>query len=449
MGGDNEKDDLMSLIEKYKNKFPETLKELGNNVIYYDPNYGKRPSEIFKDAEIFKNITSGAFILVMNIKSFDLLLHEIIKLKTECKFDLICTGGASKEVFSFINNKSCQYIFKRGCLFTYHPEKYKNSANIFPLIKGIYYSNEEVLDFLRKGQNSTQILRTLKLITLDDYQNKVKKIHKLIAKHYGNFSEYNFHREIEKVKYFIDHPGEYQIRILNKNGTQTDQKDTMINTLQIYKDIESNYIEIIKNYTGENCSVYKDFNYLLLRLNERGIEAFGYFMAGLIYSLNKYHKITGKGESSNRKLYRGMRLDISELLNYERYEGSILCFPSFTSTSTSIKAASNPDRFGGRSTEIPTRKQQGLFSVVLVIDHKFRKGEAVPNGINIESISLYKSESECLFLPFSFYLIKKVVIDLDNFECDIEVENYSRKFIFEEKMKNGYEINFKSDIIKF
>ena len=41
MGGDNEKDDLMSLIEKYKNKFPETLKELGNNVIYYDPNYGK------------------------------------------------------------------------------------------------------------------------------------------------------------------------------------------------------------------------------------------------------------------------------------------------------------------------------------------------------------------------------------------------------------------------
>ena len=271
----------------------------------------------------------------------------------------------------------------------------------------------------------------------------------MIAKHYGNFSEYNFHREIEKVKYFIDHPGEYQIRILNKNGTQTDQKDTMINTLQIYKDIESNYIEIIKNYTGENCSVYKDFNYLLLRLNERGIEAFGYFMAGLIYSLNKYHKITGKGESSNRKLYRGMRLDISELLNYERYEGSILCFPSFTSTSTSIKAASNPDRFGGRKTEIPTRKQQGLFSVVLVINHKFKKGLAVPNGINIESISLYKSESECLFLPFSFFLVKKVVIDLENFECDIEVENYSRKFILEEKMKNGYELNFNSDIIKF
>ena len=449
MGGSNEKDEFMSLVEQYKSKFPETLKELGNNVIYYDPNYGKRPSEIFKDAEVFKNITNGAFILVMNIPSLDLLLHEIIKLKTECKFDLICTGGASKEVFSFIKDNDCEFIFKRGCLFTYHPEKYKNNAKLFPLIKGIYYSNNEVLEFLREGHKSTQILRTLKLITLDDYQNKFKRLHKMVAKHYGNFSEYNFQRELEKVKYFIDHPGEYIIRILNENGLPYNQKETMINTLQLYKDIENNYIKIIKNYTGEFCSVYKDFNYLLLRMNERGIEAFGYFIAGLIYSLNKYHKETGNGESTNRKLFRGMRLDISELLNYERYEGSILCFPSFTSTSTSIKAASNPDRFGGRSTEIPTRKQQGLFSVVLVINHKFKKGLAVPNGINIESISLYKSESECLFLPFSFFLVKKVVIDLENFECDIEVENYSRKFILEEKMKNGYELNFNSDIIKF
>ena len=341
MGGSNEKEDLMSLIDQYKNRFPETLKTMGNNVIYYDPNYGKRPSEIFKDAEVFKNETSGAFILVMNIKSLGLLLTEINKLKTECKFDLICTGGASEEVFSFIQSNNSEFIFKRGCLFTYNPDKYKKNAQRFPLIKGVYYSNDEVLDFLKKGEFSTQILRTLKLVTLDDYQNKVKKIHKMVAKHYGNFSEYNFKREIEKVKYFIDHPGEYSIRILNKEGNPTNQKQTMVNTLQLYRDIESNYIDIIKNYTGENCSVYKDFNYLLLRMNERGIEAFGYFIAGLMYSLNKYQKESGNGETSNRKLYRGMRLDISELLNYERYEGSILCFPSFTSTSTSIKAFSH------------------------------------------------------------------------------------------------------------
>ena len=439
---------MMSLIEIYKDKFPETLKELGNNVIYYDPNYGKRPSEIFKDAEIFKNETNGSFILVMNIPSLTLVLKEIYSLKTECKFDIICTGSSSEEVFTFLKNNNANWIFKRGCLFTYHPEKYRTINQRFPLIKGVYYTSDEVLSFLKQGDKSTQILRTLKLITLKDYQEKVWNIHQIIARHYGNYSKSNFNKEIEKVKYFMDHPGEYTIRILNSDGEQENQKETMINTLQLYKDIESNYIKIIHNYTSENCSVYKDFNYLLLRLNERGIEAFGYFISGLMYSLNKYHSKTGKGEQTNRKLYRGMRLDISELLNYERYEGSILCFPSFTSTSTSIKAASNPDRFGGRETEIPTRKQQGLFSVVLMIDHKFGKG-AIPNGINIESISAYSSESECLFLPFSFFKVRKVSINLDDFECDIEVENISRKFILEEKMRNGYKIKPNQDLIKF
>lgn len=438
----------MSLIQLYKDKFPETLKELGNNVIYYDPNFGKRPSEIFKDAEIFKNATNGSFILVMNIPSLILVLKEIYSLKTECRFDLICTGSSSQEVLTLLRNNKSEWIFKRGCLFTYHPKKYQNINQTFPLIKGVYFTNEEVLNFLKSGEKSTQILRTLKLITLKDYQENIRNIHQIIAKHYGNYSIENFNREIEKVKYFIDHPGEYTVRILNCNGKQEDQKATMVNTLQLYKDIESNYIKIIHNYTSENCSVYKDFNYLLLRLNARGIEAFGYFMSGLMYSLNKYHKMKGKGEQSNRKLYRGMRLDISELLNYERYEGSILCFPSFTSTSTSIKAASNPDRFGGRETEIPTRKQQGLFSVVLMIDHKFGNG-AVPNGINIEDISAFKSESECLFLPFSFFKVRSVKIDLDNFECDIEVENFSRKFILEEKMKNGYIVKPNQDLIKF
>ena len=72
----------------------------------------------------------------------------------------------------------------------------------FPLIKGVYYTSEEVLKFLRKGNNSIQILITLKLVTLEDHTNRVKAIHKMIEKHYGKFSLLNFKREIEKVKYF-------------------------------------------------------------------------------------------------------------------------------------------------------------------------------------------------------------------------------------------------------
>ena len=350
-------------IQKYKYKFPEIINELGNNVIDYDPNFRIRPMEIYEDAEIFKMETKGAFILVMNIPSLKLLLQELIRLNTNSKFDLICTGEAGEEVFSLMIDKKYESLFKRACIYTYSPDKYQNLLNLFPIIKGIYLHSNEVLDFLRIDANSTPIFRTLKLITLDDYFSKYKSIHQIIAKHYGKFSIKQYKIEIEKVKYFMDHPGDYSLRILDNIGQPHNQKEIMLNTLEIYKDIESNYIKIIKNYTSEFCSVYKDFNYLLLRLNERGIEAFGYFISGLIYSLNKYYKETGNGESSNKKLYRGMRLDISELLNYERFKGCILCFPSFTSTSTFIDYVADPDRYGGRLTSIPTRKQQGLFSV--------------------------------------------------------------------------------------
>ena len=40
-----------------------------------------RPWEIYEDAELFKNETSGAFILVMNLLSLKLVMDEIKNLK--------------------------------------------------------------------------------------------------------------------------------------------------------------------------------------------------------------------------------------------------------------------------------------------------------------------------------------------------------------------------------
>ena len=376
-----------------------------------------------------------------------LVLKEIEKLETNCKFDLICTGSSSYEILTFINKENFSNIFKRCCLYTYHPEKYTDMPMQFNLIKGIYYSQSEVLEFLKKGNNSTPILRTLKLVTLKDYNENIKHLHYIAAKHYNNFSKDNYLKAIEKVKNFMDNPDEYKFRILNKDGKKLDQKETMLNTLKLYEDIENNYINIIKNYTMERCSIYKDFNYLLLRLNKKGINAFGYFISGLIYSLNKFNKETGNGEKSNRDLYRGMRLDMTELLSYERYEGEILCFPSFMSTSKYYSAAAEPEGFGGRDVEVDTRESEGLFSVVLTIKYNFSNG-AVPNGSNIESISQFPTESECLLHPFSFFKVKKVKIDLKKFECDIDLENYSRRSILEEKIKYGYEIDFNKDYIQ-
>ena len=439
-------DIMIEMKESYPDKFPQPLNKLGNNVIYYDQHFDKRPCEIYKDAEMFKISTKGAFILVMNKRALFLVLKEIEMLKTKCKFDLICTGSSCKEILELIKKNNFLNIFKRCCIYTYNPDDYSDVPKKYSLVKDICYTKFEVLQFLNKESNSTPILRTLNLVTLDDYRYNVKKIHFLVAKYYNNFSDSNYNEAIEKVKAFMDKPEEYKFRILNDEGDQSCQKETMLNTLKLYEDIENNYKAIIKNYTKERCSVYKDFNYLLLRLNERGIDAFGYFIAGLIYSLNKFNN-EGYGETNSRLLYRGMRLDMTELLNYERYEGNILCFPSFTSASKFLDIAAMPERYGGREVEIRTRAKEGLFSVVLTIKHNFSDG-AVPNAINIESISNFQSESECLFLPFSFFLVKSVKINLKEFKCDIEIENISRKSIIEEKIKNGGELNFLEDYIQ-
>ena len=433
------------IINEYRKHYPEIKNEQGNNVIYYDPNFKVRPWEIYEDAELFKNETSGAFILVMNLLSLKLVMDEIKKLETKSKFDIISTGRECNEVFSLIKNTNNENIFKRGCIYTYNPDTYKELIKNYPLIKKVYCKKEEVINFLRDNAKSTTIFRTLKLITLDDYFDKVIKIHYIIARHYGNFSEDNYLKEIEKVKYFLDHPGEYTIRILDNIGQPKNQKETMLETLELYKDIESNYEKIITNYTSENCSIYKDFNYLLLRLNERGIEAFGYFISGLIYSLNKFCKVSNKGENSDITFYRGMKLDISELLNYERYQNKILCLPSFTSASKIRRIVADDIRYGGRKIKIPTRKKEGLFSVVFSIDNLHMK-DAIPNGINVESISQFKFESETIFVPFSFFKVKKVKINLEDFECDIEMENINRKCIFEEKLKTGEVINTETDL---
>jgi hypothetical protein len=436
---------MMEMKDEYPDHFPEPIKKLGNNVIYYDQHFNKRTSEIYRDAEMFKIYTNGAFILVTNKYALFLVLKEIVLLKTNCKFDLICTGSSCKEILEYIQKKNFLHIFKRCCIYTYNPDKYSDILNKYSLVKDIFFDKSQVLDFLEGERNSTPILRTLNLVTLYDYENNVKKIHFLVAKYYNNFSDSNYNEAIKKVINFMDNPGEYKFRILNDEGEQLNQKETMLNTLKLYEDIENNYKIIIKNYTKERCSVYKDFNYLLLRLNEKGIDAFGYFIAGLIYSLNKFNK-EGFGETKNRLFYRGMRLDMTEILNYERYEGNILCFPSFTSASTILNIAAKTERYGGREVEIPTREKEGLFSVILTIKHNFSEG-AVPNAINIESISNYQSESECLFLPFSFFLVKSVKINLKEFQCDIEMENISRKSILEEKIKNGGQLNFLEDYI--
>ena len=408
----------------FSDSYYSYLNTPGNNVIYYDPYFRERKGEIYRDTENFKEITSGAFIFLMNLEILILVCQDIKKNTKDAKFDLIVgdSEDITQKAIDKLREKEYIDIFKRICIFTYYVQKYKNIQDKYPEVKGVYYFPSEVRDFIKSGNEDTIVFRTLILTTRKNYEQKFISFHETIKQCYGKINYSDFQSAKSKAKSYLNDLKGYQLKIRPSNGTQNDGYDKIFS---IYENVNDNKRRIIHNYTCEKDSVYQDFNYALLRLNKRFIDSFSWFIANLQYSLDKY-KID-IGLRKNMTLYKGMKLDIIEIINYERFEGQTICIPSFFSTSTDIEVAR---RFGGRGGDVSVsvRKQIGQFSVVYTIQYNYSSGKAY--CYDIEDISAFKEqEKERLFIPFTFFKVNKVELDLSNYECDIEMESIGNDFL--------------------
>ena len=63
----------------------------------------------------------------------------------------------------------------------------------------------------------------------------------------------------------------------------------------------------------------------------------------------------------------------------------------------------------------------------------------MPCGINVQEESAY-DEKEILFQPFSFYFVRKIDINKENYTADIYLETIGKTEILEEKIKKGKKI---------
>ena len=90
------------------------------------------------------------------------------------------------------------------------------------------------------------------------------------------------------------------------------------------------------------------------------------------------------------KLYRKMLLNPEDVQIYKKSVGKVICYPAFTSTSLNTNFTPNP--------------YNDLVQLVIL--------DIEPNNtkstISISKYSDYENEEEYLFLPFSFFKIKKV-----------------------------------------
>ena len=435
---DKDKNKIKIILEK-KDALPDIIfnEKKYNNIIYYNENI-RELNSIYKDSDFFERNTLGAFILCTDLDSLNLIIGEILKKIEEdgrIKFNLILGDFNINNFQNFINqNEEFSNCIQNTCIYTKNLNKYLN-LNIGSLkIINIYNNKEEVKNFIIKfSSENIKCYPLKKLITYQDYLDKYKRFHYEIAKFYGDLSPETYKKYIEKIKFLIEEEDRRK-ELLNKN------KNKVLNGFIIFdlkRDLNIIDQLIIKEWTKDSFDL--DLNKWLSNLDIYYCEAVAYFTSRIMYSLNSYGIKENKFIDINKKiLYGGEKMSYSHLLAYKREKGKIITFSSLFETFSDKRIG---DIYSGRKDSKTIYKLKRLFSTNFILEIHY-KNNFISNGINIENISLFPDEKEHLFQPFSFYFLKDVIIDTNNYTAEIYLETIGKLEILEEQIKKGKEIEY-------
>ena len=84
-----------------------------------------------------------------------------------------------------------------------------------------------------------------------------------------------------------------------------------------------------------------------------------------MYCLEEYGKKMKKGVKSAKTFYRGIQLNIIEVLDYFKNDRSSITFPYFLSVTTKKELAEIPSK---RNVPDEEKKNKDIFSVILQIE---------------------------------------------------------------------------------
>ena len=412
--------DLFESMENLANQIDGKKRFI--NIIYY--NEDVYSNDIIKEIKFFEEYTTGAFLYCNNIDKLDIIISEI---KYNCEeiydFSLIVSGKDYDISMDKIRNKNYEEI-THICIFCdktkYYLSKKKEDDNI-------YTTKEEVVRQFIKKIKSKKIkpYPINKLVTYEEYKNKFEYFygHSIISAFYGELNNDIYIEKLNKIKNIID-----------KDNKIIKDKKKLFESFEKFdindKNEKLNEINerIIKEYT--NSTFYGDLNRGLREINIFSFDEVAYFTSRLMLSLNQYGEQKKKYYNYDEDiLYRGMKLDYSSLLFYENAKNKKIILTSFTSMTKDKEICK---KFAKTSRQ---------FSVLFEITNSFKEGWK-SNGIDIQDISLRKSEQEILYQPFSFYIVTDVRIDIKKREAYIYLKTIGKKEILEEKIREGKNIRY-------
>ena len=383
----------------------------------------------------------GSFIYCKNQDSLKLIREEILnkmKRHPDLIFNIITSGASCKDLLKFIEeNKEFDNCIKNICIFCWELEKYQKYKNgECKKIFDVYKKTSNVIDFfLIKTQTKNHYFKT-KLITEEYYTEIYNSRHFEIAQFYGDLNPDIYRINIEKITEIIKRE--------NKEKKLSDNQNKIIegfSKIKIKNDSQNSDELIIKEYLNSSFSEY--LNECLMNIDQELDESVAYFTSRLIFSLNSYaYKNNMFCIEDKKKIYSGIKLPYSKILSYEKVKDEIITFPHFISTTEDEFLAKNWAR---RGDSIELYNETLHFSVIFIITNIYNNNW-ISNAINIQNLSDYKGDKEILFLPFSFFRVKEVNVDINNYTADIHLETVGKNEILETQIKKGKQIQYNSEL---
>ena len=382
----------------------------------------------------------GSFIYCKNQGSLELIREEILNKKKrhpELIFNIITSGSDCKDLLKFIEeNKEFDNCIKNICIFCWELEKYQKYKNECKKIFDVYKKTSDVIDlFLIKTQTKNHYFKT-KLITEEYYTKIYNSRHFEIAQFYGDLNPDIYRINIEKITEIIKRE--------NKEKKLSSNQNKIIegfSKFELKNDSQNSDELIIKEYLNSPFSKY--LNECLMNIDQELDESVAYFTSRLIFSLNSYaYKNNMFCIEDKKKIYSGIKLPYSKILSYEKVKDEIITFPHFISTTEDEFLAKNWAR---RGDSIELYKVTLHFSVIFIITNIYNSNW-ISNAINIQNLSDYKGDKEILFLPFSFFRVKEVNVDINNYTADIHLETVGKNEILETQIKKGKQIQYNSEL---
>jgi len=360
-------------------------------IIYFDKNLKKSIENQIYFIEIRKTFYGNEIYGADTTDKFNYLLS--LFRKTQGNYYIISSGSGAEE---FVNSEYFEeHRILDFIIFCFNKSKYNSLQNQYPIISMIEdkkFNNiiKHLKHSLPKAHPNEALRYCSSFLLISEYYGKPLEVHKKLFEYFDeNYSTPSFNENIK-------------IKILNLLSKLA-HTDYEYKQAKAIIDSINNEIDIIRCYTSESIIVYF-LNKCLREIDEKFIEFAGLLNYALYKYYNDHKEIHIKKDMT---FYRKVNISIKDLHLYDLFEGYIICFPSFISTSNS------PNAF--YCQKVKNKKlscYNGEFieekNVLFKIHYKYNELNYCP-AFNIKNVSAYKYEKEYLFPPFSFFRISKFI----------------------------------------